>query len=62
MTANDAAIPVLAESAPESRADARPAPPIALYNDKVVHQFAVATVCWGIVGMAVGVLIAAQLY
>ena len=62
MTANDAAIPVLAESAPETRADARPAPPIALYNDKVVHQFAVATVFWGIVGMAVGVLIAAQLY
>ena len=62
MTANDAAIPVLAESAPETRADARPAPPIALYHDKVVHQFAVATVFWGIVGMAVGVLIAAQLY
>ncbi|HOC11462.1 MAG TPA: cytochrome-c oxidase, cbb3-type subunit I [Thermomonas sp.] len=32
------------------------------YNDKVVHQFAVATVIWGIVGMLVGVLIAAQLY
>ena len=32
------------------------------YNDKVVMQFAVATVFWGIVGMAVGVLIAAQLY
>ncbi|HQA02465.1 MAG TPA: cytochrome-c oxidase, cbb3-type subunit I [Thermomonas sp.] len=32
------------------------------YNDKVVHQFAVATVLWGIVGMLVGVLIAAQLY
>jgi cytochrome c oxidase cbb3-type subunit 1 len=32
------------------------------YNDKVVHQFAVATVFWGIVGMAVGVLCAAQLY
>ncbi len=32
------------------------------YNDKVVHQFAVATVIWGIVGMAVGVLCAAQLY
>lgn len=32
------------------------------YNDKVVRQFAVATVVWGIVGMAVGVLIAAQLY
>ena len=32
------------------------------YNDKVVTQFAVATVVWGIVGMLVGVLIAAQLY
>ena len=32
------------------------------YNDKVVLQFCVATVLWGIVGMAVGVLIAAQLY
>lgn len=31
------------------------------YNDKVVKQFAVMTVVWGIVGMAVGVLIAAQL-
>jgi cytochrome c oxidase cbb3-type subunit 1 len=32
------------------------------YNDKVVRQFAVMTVIWGIVGMLVGVLIAAQLY
>lgn len=32
------------------------------YNYKVVRQFAVMTVVWGIVGMAVGVLIAAQLY
>ena len=32
------------------------------YNDKVVTQFAVVTVIWGIVGMLVGVLIAAQLY
>ena len=32
------------------------------YNDKVVRQFAVMTVVWGIVGMAVGVLISAQLY
>ncbi len=31
------------------------------YNDKVVRQFTIATVLWGIVGMAVGVLIAAQL-
>ncbi len=33
----------------------------ASYNDKVVRQFAIMTVVWGIVGMAVGVLIAAQL-
>jgi cytochrome c oxidase cbb3-type subunit I len=31
------------------------------YNDGVVRQFAIMTVVWGIVGMAVGVLIAAQL-
>ncbi len=31
------------------------------YNDKVVRQFAVVTVLWAIVGMLVGVLIAAQL-
>ena len=31
------------------------------YNDKVVRQFAVMTMVWGVVGMAVGVLIAAQL-
>jgi len=33
----------------------------ATYNYKVVRQFAVMTVVWGIVGMLVGVLIAAQL-
>jgi cytochrome c oxidase cbb3-type subunit 1 len=32
------------------------------YNDKVVRQFAVMTLVWGIVGMLVGVFIAAQLY
>ena len=31
------------------------------YNYKVVRQFAVMTVIWGIVGMLVGVLIAAQM-
>ena len=31
------------------------------YNYKVVRQFAVMTMVWGVVGMAVGVLIAAQL-
>ena len=33
----------------------------ATYNYKVVRQFAIMTIIWGIVGMAVGVLIAAQL-
>ncbi|MBX9810735.1 MAG: cbb3-type cytochrome c oxidase subunit I, partial [Burkholderiales bacterium] len=31
------------------------------YNYKVVRQFAIMTVVWGVVGMTVGVLIAAQL-
>ncbi len=31
------------------------------YNDKVVKQFAFMTVIWGIVGMLVGVIIAAEL-
>ncbi len=35
--------------------------PPATYNYKVVRQFAIMTVVWGIVGMTVGVLIAAQL-
>ncbi|MBN8924342.1 MAG: cytochrome-c oxidase, cbb3-type subunit I [Rhodanobacter sp. 68-29] len=34
----------------------------ASYSDKVVRQFAVMTVVWGVVGMLVGVIIAAQLY
>jgi cytochrome c oxidase cbb3-type subunit I len=35
--------------------------PVATYNYSVVRQFAVMTVVWGVVGMLVGVLIAAQL-
>lgn len=31
------------------------------YNYKVVRQFAVMTIVWGIVGMLVGVIIASQL-
>jgi cytochrome c oxidase cbb3-type subunit 1 len=31
------------------------------YNDKVVRQFAIMTVVWGVVGMTAGVFIAAQL-
>lgn len=32
-----------------------------IYNDRVVRQFALMTLVWGVAGMAVGVLIAAQL-
>lgn len=43
-------------------ADARPAPPSPVhYNDATVRGFALSAVLWGVVGMAVGVLIAAQL-
>jgi cytochrome c oxidase cbb3-type subunit 1 len=35
--------------------------PAPVYNDKVVKQFAIMTVIWGVVGMLVGVIIAAQL-
>ena len=31
------------------------------YNDKVVRQFTIMTVVWGVVGMLVGLIIAAQL-
>ncbi len=31
------------------------------YNDKVVRQFTIATIVWGIVGMLVGAFIAAEL-
>lgn len=39
----------------------RPSTAAAVYNDKVVRQFALMTVVWGVVGMLVGVIIAAQL-
>ena len=39
----------------------QPAHSLPDYNLKVVRQFAIMTVVWGIVGMLVGVLIAAQL-
>ena len=38
-----------------------PNPPAAVYNDTVVRQFALMSVVWGVVGMLVGVVIAAQL-
>lgn len=41
---------------------ALPAAARVVYNDKVVLQFSLATILWGIVGMGVGLFIAAQLY
>src|SRR3970040_1650949 len=32
-----------------------------VYNDQVIRQFTIMTVVWGVVGMLVGVVIAAQL-
>ena len=32
-----------------------------VYNDKVVRQFAIMTVVWGVIGMLVGVIVAAQI-
>jgi cytochrome c oxidase cbb3-type subunit I len=37
------------------------APVVTEYNDDVVRQFSIMTIVWGIVGMAVGAFIAAQL-
>ncbi|MGE4335764.1 MAG: cytochrome-c oxidase, cbb3-type subunit I [Pigmentiphaga sp.] len=38
------------------------APPVnAVYHDKVVRQFTIMSIVWGVIGMAVGVLVAAQL-
>jgi cytochrome c oxidase cbb3-type subunit 1 len=33
-----------------------------VYNYKIVRQFAIMTIVWGVVGMGIGVLIAAQLF
>jgi cytochrome c oxidase cbb3-type subunit 1 len=52
---------VSAVAAGPAAAAIEPAAVAVNYNDRVVRQFAVMTVVWGIVGMAVGVLIAAQL-
>ncbi len=35
--------------------------PLETYNDKIIRQYVEATIIWGIVGMSVGLLIAAQL-
>src|SRR5690606_37972540 len=48
--------------APVTRLDMTAATLNETYDDKVVRQFAVMTVVWGVVGMLVGVIIAAQPY
>jgi cytochrome c oxidase cbb3-type subunit 1 len=45
----------------EPAAVSRPAALSEFYNDRVVRQFTIMTVVWGIIGMSVGALIAAQL-
>ena len=62
MTAKDAAQAMAGEAPGTLPGPISTATNDGFYNDKVVLQFSVATVVWGIVGMAVGVLIAAQLY
>ncbi len=54
-------ISTVAEVVPSAQRTSATAGSPATYNDKVVRQFAIMTVVWGIVGMAVGVFIAAQL-
>lgn len=51
----------LASAPPDARASASVSSSSETYNYKVVRQFAVVTVIWGIVGMLVGAIIAAQL-
>ncbi len=51
----------VAISAAEPVPVSRPATIAETYNDKVVRQFTIMTVVWGIVGMLVGALIAAEL-
>ena len=38
-----------------------PSPTAPVYNDRVVTQFAIAAIVWGVVGMLVGVIVASQL-
>ena len=57
-----AVVDVSVVPAPIPARHAAPTAPAVAYNDRVVVQFSLATVLWGIVGMAVGAFIAAQLY
>jgi cytochrome c oxidase cbb3-type subunit I len=51
----------LAAPMPAASANAQPSATPAVYADATVRLFTLAAVVWGVVGMAVGVLIAAQL-
>ena len=44
-----------------SAATAQGAAPAAVFDDAVVRNFSIAAILWGVVGMLVGVFIAAQL-
>ena len=61
MTAHDAPRAAAGTAAGTTIATPTQAQMRGFYNDKVVIQFTIATVVWGIVGMLVGVIIAAQL-
>jgi cytochrome c oxidase cbb3-type subunit 1 len=50
-----------AAGARPDRAPAASAAPATVYDDRVVRLFTLASVLWGVVGMAVGVFIAAEL-
>jgi cytochrome c oxidase cbb3-type subunit 1 len=52
---------VISAATTADRHVASAAPIVTEYNDHVVRQFAIMTIVWGIVGMAVGAFIAAQL-
>src|SRR5690606_15024101 len=46
---------------PVARKRGRAMQSVETYNDKVVRQFTMATIFWGVIGMLVGLVIAAQL-
>src|SRR5215470_17848172 len=57
----DIALPTAGRAAPAATVPAPPAAAAVAYDDGAVRLFTLAAVLWGIVGMAVGVFIAAQL-
>ena len=57
----DVALPAMTAAPPAHAAPARPAGTAVAYDDGAVRVLTLAAVLWGVVGMTVGVLIAAQL-